>query len=96
MIDQLPSVPGWHTKAITLPEAPDEPQALYYREANECVAFLFRNPSFKDDCEYDGARAFEGLGTDERVIHEMSTADMWNTKQVSEFLSSGENIGLEI
>lgn len=81
--DEVPAGPIWHKKTITLPDAPDEPQILYYRDIKECSAFLLSHPKFVGDIHYAPGKVYEGPGEGNRVYHEMWTADDWIDAQVN-------------
>ncbi|KAG8964982.1 hypothetical protein FRC05_003509 [Tulasnella sp. 425] len=79
----MPSGPAWHRQTITLDEAPDEPQELYYQYPDECANFLFGNPTFRGDMHFTPGKVFEGQGEFNRVFHEMWTGDAWIRAQNS-------------
>lgn len=83
--DDVPAGPIWHKKTIVLPDAPNEPQTLYYRDVQECAKFLFEHPSFVGDVDYAPAEVYEDGGPNgrTRVFHEMYTGDDWINAQVS-------------
>lgn len=73
--------PDWKSEVITLPDAPEEPQTLYYRDPDECAAYLFGNPAFSDVMDYGPCEVYE-QEDDVRVYHEMSTGELWAQQQV--------------
>lgn len=87
----MPGGPDWKRTIITLPEAPDEPQTLYYRDIAECVAFLFGNPTFSGDMTYRPGQVYENEGKTSRVFHEMWSGDAWKEAQVSAHFFGGYN-----
>jgi len=49
----LPSVPEWKFKIITLTgHATKEPMLLFYRNALDCVEYLFGNPVFTGKIDF--------------------------------------------
>lgn len=80
--DAIPSPPKWKSATIRLPEIPDEPQTLIYRDINEVVDFLFGNPTFAGEMDYIPKQVFEEDGKT-RVYHEFSTGSAWWDAQVS-------------
>jgi hypothetical protein len=81
LIQMMPGGPAWRSVTITLPEAPNEPQTLYYRPPEECLAELFQNPLFEECMEYAPRTLLEADGVT-RVYHEMNTAHAWHEQQV--------------
>jgi hypothetical protein len=73
--------PPWFSEVVTLPEAPDEPQILFYRNIQDCVEHLLSNPMFKDNMGYEALEVFEFDGVT-RVYNEMFTGQNWNETQV--------------
>jgi hypothetical protein len=43
----LPQGPQWEKTTVTLEDAPNEPQTLYYRNIEACALFLAGNPTFQ-------------------------------------------------
>jgi len=76
----MESGPRWRSEVITIPEAPDEPQVLFYRDPLECVRELLGNPVFKDSMGYQALEVFEADG-ETRVYNEMFTGRLWNETQ---------------
>jgi hypothetical protein len=54
----LPAGPRWYHKEVILPEAPNEPQLLFYRDPVECLQFLSENPSFDQYQTYGPVKYF--------------------------------------
>lgn len=82
----MESGPRWRSEVITLPEAPTEPQILFYRDPHECIAYLLGNPTFKGSIGYEALEVFEADGNT-RVYNEMFTGRLWNETQVSQQIS---------
>ncbi|KAF8324181.1 uncharacterized protein EI90DRAFT_2864300, partial [Cantharellus anzutake] len=68
-IKEMPGPPSWKSDVITLKEAPEELQTLYWRNPVECVQFLFQNPDFDGCMAYTPNRLYNQNGT--RVFTEM-------------------------
>src|SRR5260370_41914905 len=78
----MEGAPMWKDKEITLDDAPDEPQILFYRDIEECCDHLQGNPSFSD--AWDTApKKVKYSGTHTRIYHDPNTADLWWTYQVN-------------
>src|SRR5260370_30448530 len=78
----MEGAPMWKAKEITLDDAPDEPQILFYRDIEECCDHLQGNPSFSD--AWDTApKKVKYSGTQTRIYHDPSTADLWWTYQAN-------------
>jgi Plavaka transposase len=74
--------PSWSSESVTLDEAPNEPQILFYRNPHECVEFLFGNPTFCDSMQYKALEVFESDSIT-CVYNEMVMGLLWNEVQVS-------------
>ena len=80
---KLPHGPQWERTTITLEDAPNEPQTLYYRNIEECALFLAGNPTFRGKMDYEPWHIFMwNQGHSVRVYNEMSTGDIWREHQV--------------
>ncbi|KAF8522348.1 hypothetical protein JB92DRAFT_2614680, partial [Gautieria morchelliformis] len=51
--DHIEAGPAWHVKEVILPEAPNEPQILYYQDIVECLKYLEQNPAFDGFMNYE-------------------------------------------
>ncbi|KAF8330560.1 uncharacterized protein EI90DRAFT_2855390, partial [Cantharellus anzutake] len=51
-VKTMPGPPSWKSDTVTLEEAPNEPQTLYWHDPVECTHFLFQNPDFDGDMAY--------------------------------------------
>ncbi|KAF8325082.1 uncharacterized protein EI90DRAFT_2933135, partial [Cantharellus anzutake] len=80
-VKEMPGPPSWTSEIVTLDEAPDEPQTLYWRNPVECAHFLFQNPDFDGSMAYAPSRVYDQHGT--RVYTEMTTTEEWHLQQVS-------------
>ncbi|KIJ24792.1 hypothetical protein M422DRAFT_194268, partial [Sphaerobolus stellatus SS14] len=77
----LPDGPKWHWKEITLLEAPNEPQLLFYRDPIECLQFLAQSPAFDGHQVYAPVKYFSDAEGTNRVYGEMNTGDAWHYYQ---------------
>lgn len=69
MIDELPAGgPPWNVAEIVLPDAPNEPQLLFYRDPVECLKFLQANPAFKDHTSFVPVQKFQDKAQTVRCI----------------------------
>lgn len=78
----MPQGPAWKSSTVTLPDAPNEPQLFFYRDILECIKFLFGNPGFANQMDYEPYEVYEA-DSETRVYHEMCTGKIWNELQVS-------------
>jgi hypothetical protein len=76
----MPGPPSWKSDTVTLEEAPDEPQTLYWHDPVECAHFLFQNPDFDGDMAYVPSWVFSSDGA--QVYSEMTTGNEWHFQQV--------------
>lgn len=60
---------------VTLEEAPNEPQTLFYRDINQCIDWLMGNPAFSGKMAYAPVQIYQSDGS--RVYHEMNTGTAW-------------------
>ncbi|KZV89152.1 hypothetical protein EXIGLDRAFT_618514, partial [Exidia glandulosa HHB12029] len=72
-IESLPGGPSWKAVEITLPEAPNEPQTLYYRDPVECLQFLAGNPALRGHMTFEAYETFTDAGMKEQVYSEIMT-----------------------
>ena len=86
----LPAGPQWFGKEVTLPEAPNETQFLFYRDPVECLRFLAQNPSFDQHQSYSPVKYFTDRACNERVYSEMHTGDAWHFYQ--SVINDGETV----
>ncbi|KAF8509304.1 hypothetical protein BU17DRAFT_70477 [Hysterangium stoloniferum] len=75
----LQAGPEWHSKEVVLPEAPNEPQILYYCDLVECLSYLEQNPAFEDAMNYEPILWYsnEELSDAGRVYGDIYTGDAW-------------------
>lgn len=66
---------------MTLPEAPNEPQVLFYRDPVECLKFLESNPTFRGHQSFAPVHKFKDAAQTERYVDEMCSADWWAAMQ---------------
>ena len=74
----LPDGPKWYCKEVTLPEAPNEPQLLFYRNPVECLEFLSQSPAFDGHQDYSPVKHFTEKECTNRVYGEANMADAWH------------------
>jgi hypothetical protein len=86
----MESGPRWCSELITLPEAPNEPQVLFYHDPLECIRELLGNPLFKGSMGYEALKVFEADGKT-RVYNEMFTGRLWNETQARSSLLKYDN-----
>ena len=83
MYDQVRLMPGppcWKVDTIALPEAPTEPQILYWHDPVECTHFLFQNPDFIGSMAYAPSRLYDE--NKNCMYTEMTTGEEWHHQQV--------------
>ena len=80
LVKVMPGPPKWHTKIITLPEAPDEPQTFFYCNLEACTHYLFQRPDLTPYMEYMPKCVYDENG--DHVFHEMCTTTEWEKQQV--------------
>ena len=73
----LPEGPHWHCKEVTLLEAPNETQTLFYRDPIECLQFLAQSPAFDGHQNYSPVKYFSDAELTNRIYGEMNSADAW-------------------
>jgi hypothetical protein len=79
----LPQGPQWEKTTLTLEDAPNEPQTLYYRNIEKCALFLASNPTFQGKMDYEPQHIFiSSQGWFIQVYNKMSTGDIWRDHQV--------------
>lgn len=66
---------------ITLDEAPEDPQLIFYRDIEECLIFLEANPAFEGNTVYAPCKEFLDKELTDRIYCEMNTGDWWNERQ---------------
>ena len=76
----LPKVPNWKSKKITLPGyATREPMCLFFRDALDCVEYLFGNPLFAGHMDFSPTRLYRDAEQTIRIYSEWMTGDIaWN------------------
>ncbi|KIJ48612.1 hypothetical protein M422DRAFT_131758, partial [Sphaerobolus stellatus SS14] len=77
----LPNGPEWHCKEVALPEAPNEPQLLFYRDPVECLKFLAQSPAFDGHQMYGPVKYFSDAEGQTRVYGELNSGDAWHYYQ---------------
>ncbi|KAF8588148.1 hypothetical protein K439DRAFT_1613732 [Ramaria rubella] len=77
----LPAGPQWYCEEVTLPEAPNEPQLLFYHDPVECLQFLAANPTFDEHQTYGPVKYFTDKELKDRVYGEMNSGDAWHFYQ---------------
>jgi hypothetical protein len=78
-MEMLPSVPDWKSKKISLMGYPtSEPMYLFYRDALDCVEYLFGNPLFSNHMDFCPVRLYQDAEQTIRVYSEwMSGNAAW-------------------
>ena len=72
----LPATVPWKQVEIKVRGAiTKEPLMLYYREAIECVKYLWANPLFSGHMDFIPRREYTGEEKTERLYNEMMTGD---------------------
>jgi hypothetical protein len=75
-IEMLPGVPEWKFKAVSLTgHATKEPTLLFYRDALDCVEYLFGNPTFANRIDFSPARLYRNLEQTIRIYTEWMTGN---------------------
>jgi hypothetical protein len=77
----LPKGPEWYFEEVILPEAPNEPQILFYCDPIECLQFLAINPTFDGYMAYQPVQHFTDTEYTTQVYGEMNTGDAWHYYQ---------------
>ncbi|KIJ47718.1 hypothetical protein M422DRAFT_163790 [Sphaerobolus stellatus SS14] len=77
----LPDGPAWHCQEVSLPEAPNEPQILFYQDPVECLQFLSQSPAFDGHQAYAPVKYFSNEEFTNRVYGEINTGDAWHYYQ---------------
>jgi len=80
-IENLPDLPRWQATFITLPEAPNDPQLLFYRNPVECLAWLEANPDFSHGKDYVPYEEYLDSERLDRCYSEMASGLAWNEMQ---------------
>ncbi|KIJ63235.1 hypothetical protein HYDPIDRAFT_47651, partial [Hydnomerulius pinastri MD-312] len=83
LAELLPQLgPRWHCKTMETSCETKRPAQLFYRDAVDCLAYLFSNPLFKDWLELSPYRVFETAERLVRVYSEwMSAGVAWGTQE---------------
>ncbi|KIJ31864.1 hypothetical protein M422DRAFT_185325, partial [Sphaerobolus stellatus SS14] len=71
----------WHCKEVALPEAPNEPQLLFYQDPIECLQFLAQSPAFDGHQVYGPVKYFSDVEGKNRVYGEINSGDAWHYYQ---------------
>jgi hypothetical protein len=89
-MELLPKAPQWRCMPIVVDGYPTKaPMCLYYRDALECVEYLFGNPLFVGQIDYSPQRLWKTAEKLERVYTEWMTGDSaWEMQVSSGFLHS--------
>ena len=77
----LPEGPKSYCKEIMLPEAPIEPQLLFYQDPIECLKFLAQSPAFDGHQVYNPVKYFSDSQGKNCVYGEMNSGDAWHYYQ---------------
>ena len=85
----LPKVPEWKSRTVELKGYPTgEPMHLFYRDALDCVEYLFRNPLFANHMDFCPVRRYRDAERTIRVYGEWMTGDVAWEMQVSPIFPS--------
>lgn len=83
-MEMLPKVPEWKSTKITLLGYPtSEPMHLFYRDALDCVEYIFGNPLFANHMDFCPVRLYQNMEQTIRVYGEWMTGDVAWKMQVS-------------
>ncbi|KAF9508631.1 hypothetical protein BS47DRAFT_1302591 [Hydnum rufescens UP504] len=72
--------PIWTSQIITLKEAEDELQVMFFHNPVQCVKELLGNPAFAGEMDYEASKVFT-VDRAMRIYHEMTTGKLWNETQ---------------
>jgi len=73
----LPGIPDWKFKKITLEgHATKEPMFLFYRDALDCVEYLFGNPIFANKLDFRPVRLYRNIERTIRIYTEWMTGNI--------------------
>ena len=76
-IEMLPKVPEWKSKKIALPgHATREPMHLFFRDALDCVEYLFGNPLFAEHMDFSPTRLYRDTEQTIRIYSEWLTGNI--------------------
>jgi hypothetical protein len=64
-----------------LPEAPNEPQLLFYCDPVECLQFLAENPAFEGHQSYAPVKFFTDAKCTDWVFGDVNSGDAWHYYQ---------------
>lgn len=82
----LPGAPEWKSKAVSLTgNATKAPTFLFYRDALECVEYLFGNPIFANGIDFCPARLYHDSEQTIRMYTEWMTGNAAWEMQVYPF-----------
>ena len=88
-VEILPSVPEWRFKSVSLTGySTQEPTLLFYRDALECVEYLFRNPTFTDRIDFRPVRLYRNSEQTTRLYTEWMTGNTAWEMQVRTYIST--------
>ena len=91
----LPSVPEWKFKKIVLTgHITKEPMLFFYRNALDCVEYLFGNPVFANKMDFCPVQLYRDMERTIRVYTEWMTGNAAWDMQVGFFLSQPPTRGL--
>lgn len=75
-MEMLPATPEWKFKNVSLTgHATKEPTFLFYRDALDCVEYLFGNPLFANRIDFSPVRLYHDSEQKIRVYTEWMTGD---------------------
>ena len=79
-IEMLPKVPDWKSKKIILPGyITQELMYLFFRDALDCVEYLFGNPLFAEHMDFLPTRLYRDAERTIRIYSEWMTGKTaWN------------------
>ncbi|KAJ7290126.1 hypothetical protein C8J57DRAFT_982866, partial [Mycena rebaudengoi] len=91
-VELLPAGPQWMSETITLPGvSTKKPIVLYYRNALECIKFLFKNPFFQRHLELTPKKVYRN---GHRLYSEWITSEgAWDMQQ-AELPEGGTLLGI--
>jgi hypothetical protein len=75
-VELLPKVPDWKVKKITISGyATRDPMFLFYRDALDCVEYLFGNPLFAGNMDFCPIRFYQDTEKTIRIFTEWFTGN---------------------
>ena len=86
-VELLPKVPDWKVKKVTISGyATREPMFLFYRDALDCVKYLFGNPLFAGSMDFCPVRFYQDAEKTIRIFTEWLTGNTAWEMQVGSIL----------